>query len=235
MTTRVRAGGIAGNTVSNAMLKDDSVDSDILANTINITAGQIVYPGMPLQIQNTNFTDHLSYGSSDSTGAATGVTNGFSVIPSNIYVNVTAIRSNSKYFCMFDGNAGCSADSTALGDWIGGWGFVVDPAGGTSWTQFGSGTNTSNTNNVKFFSARADASGGGNDTWWSMQLCGNAMYTSTAAAGATLRFAIEYFHYDGVHHETMYINRRTTSGAQAGNSAYQGGLATSLTVWEIAT
>ena len=235
MTTRVRAGGIASNTVSNAMLKDDSVDSDILANAINITAGQIVYPGMPLQIQNTNFTTHLSYGSSDSTGVATGVTNGFSVIPSNIYVNVTAVRSNSKYFCMFDGNASTSADSTALGDWIGGWGFVVDPAGGTSWTQFGSGSNPSNLNNLKFFSARADAAGAGNDTWWSMQLCGNAMYTSTAAAGATLRFAIEYFHYDHAHHETLYINRRANSAAQSGNNAYQGGLATSLTVWEIAT
>lgn len=224
MTTKVRAGGIASNTVSSAML----------ANAINITAGQIVYPGMPLQIQNTNFTDHLSYGSSDSTGAATGLTNGFSVIPSNTYVNVTAIRSNSKYFCMFDGNASCSAE-TAVGDWIGAWGFVVDPAGGTSWTPLGSGTNTSNTNNVKFFASRADASGAGNDNWWSMQLCGNAMYTSTAAAGASLRFAIEYFHYDGAGHETMYINRRANSGGQAGNSPYQGGLATSLTVWEIAT
>jgi hypothetical protein len=234
MTTRVRAGGIASNTISNAMLKDDSVDSDILANAINITAGQIVYPGMPLQVQNTNFNTHLSYGSADGTGVATGVTGGFSVIPSNIYVNVTAVRSNSKYFCMFDGNSSTSADST-LGDWIGGFGFVVDPAGGTSWTQFASGTNTSNTNNIKFFSARADASGAGNDTWWSMQLCGNAMYTSTAAAGATLRFAIEYFHYDYTTHETLYINRRSTSSAQAGNASYQGGLATSLTVWEIAT
>ena len=34
MTTRVRAGGIASNTISNAMLKDDSVDSDIIANSI---------------------------------------------------------------------------------------------------------------------------------------------------------------------------------------------------------
>ena len=232
MTTRVRAGGIASNTVSNAMLKDDSVDSDILANAINITAGQIVYPGMPLQIQNTNFTDHLSYGSSDSTGAATGVTNGFSVIPSNIYVNVTAVRANSKYFCMFDGNMTSSTESS-IGDWIGGWGFVVDPAGGTSWTQFGSGTNTTATSNVKFFTSRADASGAGNDNYWSMQCNGNAMYTSTAAAGASLRFAIEYFHYDASNHETLYINRR--GGVETGVNVYRGGLASSLTVWEIAT
>ena len=39
MTTRVRAGGIASNTISNAMLKDDSVDSDILANDITIPSG----------------------------------------------------------------------------------------------------------------------------------------------------------------------------------------------------
>ena len=34
MTTKIRAGGIANNTISNAMLKDDSVDSDIIANSI---------------------------------------------------------------------------------------------------------------------------------------------------------------------------------------------------------
>ena len=60
------------------------------------------------------------------------------------------------------------------------------------------------------------------------------MFTSSAAAGATLRFAIEYFHYDNSNHQTMYINRRPNSGSNAGNEAFQGGLATTLTVWEIA-
>ena len=41
MTTRVRAGGIANNTISNAMLKDDSVDSDIIANSIMGNHNQI--------------------------------------------------------------------------------------------------------------------------------------------------------------------------------------------------
>ena len=41
MTTRVRAGGIASNTISNAMLKDDSVDSDVIANSIMGNHNQI--------------------------------------------------------------------------------------------------------------------------------------------------------------------------------------------------
>lgn len=41
MTTKVRAGGIASNTISNAMLKDDSVDSDIIANSIMSNHNQI--------------------------------------------------------------------------------------------------------------------------------------------------------------------------------------------------
>jgi len=44
MTTRVRAGGIANNTISNAMLKDDSVDSDILANTIDLSLKTLTLP-----------------------------------------------------------------------------------------------------------------------------------------------------------------------------------------------
>lgn len=54
MTTRVRAGGIASNTISNAMLKDDSVDSDVISN---ILLGQVTgplsnvgAPGTPIQI-----------------------------------------------------------------------------------------------------------------------------------------------------------------------------------------
>ena len=95
--------------------------------------------------------------------------------------------------------------------------------------------NSSNADNIKFFISRLSATGGGNDSYFSLALNGNAMFTSSAAAGATLRFAIEYFHYYHSGHQTMYINRRANSSANVGNSTFQGGLATTLTVWEIAT
>ena len=198
------------------------------------TAGSIIAPGMPLQVQSTNNNTHLSYSSSDSTGVATGISSGFSVVPSEFYVNITALKANSKYLCIFDGNVTVSNDTTA-GDGVNGFGFLVDPAGGTSWTQFASGLNSSNADNIKFFISRLSATGGGNDSYFSLALNGNAMYTSSAAAGATLRFAIEYFHYYHSGHQTMYINRRANSSAQSGDSTFQGGLATTLTVWEIAT
>ena len=210
------------------------------SNTINVAsghkisgaAGSIIATGSPIQVQSTNNNTHLSYGTGDGTGVATGITD-FSVVPSEFYVNITALRANSKYLCIFDGNVSASTNVT-LGDGINGFGFLVDPAGGTSWTQFASGLNSSNADNIKFFISRLSATGGGNDSYFSLALNGNAMYTSSAAAGATLRFAIEYFHYDNSNHQTMYINRRPNSGAQAGNSVFQGGLATTLTVWEIA-
>ena len=192
---------------------------------------QALPTGTVLQVKSTNFNNALTYGSSDSTGVATNVTNGFSVIPSQIYVNITATKANSKFLIQFDGNASSSND-TLYGDWIIGWGFVVDPAGGTSWTQIGHGTNTTNANNVKFFSSRADASGGGNDAWHAMQLAGSYLYSSTVSAGTTLRFAIEYFHYDNASHETLRINNR--SAGLAGNEVYTGGMATTLSVTEIA-
>ena len=195
-------------------------------------AGSIIATGSPIQVQSTNNNTHLSYGTGDGTGVATGIGN-FSVVPSEIFVNITALRANSKYLCIFDGNVSVSTDAT-LGDGINGFGFLVDPAGGTSWTQFGSGSNSSNADNVKFFATRLSPTGGGNDSYFSLALNGNAMFTSSAAAGATLRFAIEYFHYDNSNHQTMYINRRPNSGSNAGNEAFQGGLATTLTVWEIA-
>lgn len=187
--------------------------------------------GSMLQVVSVNFNDVLTYGSSDSSGAATGLVGGFSVIPSEIYVNITAKKANSKYLIHFDGNLAASNESV-YGDWIGGWGFVVDPAGGTSWTQIGHGTNTSNSNNVKFFVSRAGPTGTGNDAYHSLTASGNYLYASTASVGATLRFAIEYFHYDGSGHETLRINNR--SGGAAGNYPYNGQLATTLSVTEIA-
>ena len=65
------------------------------------TAGSIIAPGMPLQVQSTNNNTHLSYSSSDSTGVATGISSGFSVVPSEFYVNITALKANSKYLCIF--------------------------------------------------------------------------------------------------------------------------------------
>ena len=198
------------------------------------TAGSIIAPGMPLQVQSTNNNTHLSYGSSDSTGVATGISSGFTVVPSEFYVNITALKANSKYLCIFDGNVSVSNNS-ATGDGVNGFGFLVDPAGGTSWTQFASGSNTTNTDNIKYFISRLSPTGGGNDSYFSLALNGNAMFTSSAAAGATLRFAIEYFHYYHAGHQTMYINRRANSSSLSGDSTFQGGLATTLTVWEIAT
>ena len=198
------------------------------------TAGSIIAPGMPLQVQSTNNNTHLSYSSSDSTGVATGISSGFTVVPSEFYVNITALKANSKYLCIFDGNVSVSNNTTA-GDGVNGFGFLVDPAGGTSWTQFASGLNSTNADNIKFFISRLSPTGGGNDSYFSLALNGNAMFTSSAAAGATLRFAIEYFHYYHAGHQTMYINRRANSSSLSGDSTFQGGLATTLTVWEIAT
>ena len=198
------------------------------------TAGSIIAPGMPLQVQSTNNNTHLSYSSSDSTGVATGLSSGFTVVPSEFYVNITALKANSKYLCIFDGNVSVSNNTTA-GDGVNGFGFLVDPAGGTSWTQFASGLNSTNADNIKFFISRLSPTGGGNDSYFSLALNGNAMFTSSAAAGATLRFAIEYFHYYHAGHQTMYINRRANSSSLSGDSTFQGGLATTLTVWEIAT
>jgi hypothetical protein len=219
--------------MSNARILADLMGTNTTVPSSKLSLVSTDMPtGTTLQTVSTNFTDILSISSSDSTGVATGVTNGFSFVPSQSYVNITAKKSNSKYLIQFDGNASASTE-TSYGDWIVAWGFIVDPAGGTSWTQIGSGTNVSNSNNVKFYASRADASGGGNDGWHSMQLCGNYLYTSTVSAGTTLRFAIEYFHYDASAHETMYINRRT-SDSGGGNAAYQGGMATTISVQEIA-
>lgn len=215
----IGANQIASNAVTNSKLASGAV-----------TAGDLP-SGSVLQVVSVNFDDALTYGSSDSSGAATGLVGGFSVIPSEIYVNITAKKANSKYLIQFDGNLSASNDST-YGDWIGGWGFVVDPAGGTSWTQIGHGTNATNSNNVKFFSSRAGPTGTGNDAYHSMQLSGNYLYTSSASLGATLRFAIEYFHYDNAGHETLRINNR--SSPASGNQTYEGNMATTLSVTEIA-
>ena len=113
--------------------------ADLMGTSTTVPSSKLP-TGTALQTVSTNFNDIISIGSSDSTGVATGLTGGFSFMPDESYVNITAKKANSKYLVQFDGNASASNDTT-YGDWIGGWGFVVDPAGGTSWTQIGSGTN----------------------------------------------------------------------------------------------
>jgi hypothetical protein len=190
--------------------------------------------GHVLQVVSNTFNNRLSYGTSDSSGAATGVVNGFSIIPSQCHTDITAKGANSKYLVMFDGNIGTTADGTnGTGDWIGGIGLVVDPAGGTSWTQIGSGTNTTNTNNIKFFHTRGSATATGDDPFHHLQMSHNTMYTSSVSAGTVLRFGAEYFHYDvDALHANLIINRTSNNGD--GNSSYQGGNSTTITVMEIA-
>ena len=88
MTTRVRAGGIASNTISNAMLKDDSVDSDILANTIVLADAQIAMPGMPIQYSKAHFQTGEGT-SSTSFQDVTGGSLAFACKKSNSLVKIT--------------------------------------------------------------------------------------------------------------------------------------------------
>ena len=193
----------------------------------NVGAGNV------LQVVSNTFNDRLSYGTSDSTGVATGVTNGFTIVPSQSHIDITAKGANSKYLVMFDGNIGTTADGTnGTGDWIGGIGLLVDPAGGTSWTQIGSGENTTNANNIKFFHSRGNTTATGNDSFHHLQMSHNTLYTSSVSAGTTLRFGAEYFHYDTAVHDALVINR--TPNDSQGNSVYQGGNSTTITVMEIA-
>lgn len=211
---------------------DSSTQNVTALNASNISAGTLGKARLPtgsvLQVISNNWNTHLSYNNGDGTGQSGA---GFSVIPSNGYVNITAIGSNSKFLVVFDGNLTASAD-TNQADWIGGYGLVVDPAGGTSWTRVGSGTGSGT--NVKFFSSRAQPNQGtpGGDAFWAMPANLNLLYSSSATTGATLRFAIEYFHYDNGGHDILYINRRGSTGLST--DSYTGNLATTLTVMEIA-
>jgi len=187
-----------------------------------------------IQVKSTNFNTELAYGTADGTGQS--LTSGFSVIPSESYVNITSIGTNSKFLVIFSGNISASND-TVYGDGISGFGIVVDPAGGTSWSRIGSGGNTTYPNNVKFFFSRLDAGATGNDSYHKMPLSGNFLYSSSVASGTTMRFAIEYFHYDNSNHNTLYVNRSsnsyTTASPPNSSIAFAGSNATSITVMEI--
>jgi hypothetical protein len=196
--------------------------------------------GMPsgsiIQVQSTNFNTLLSYTAAAGGGQTLG--GGFSVIPTNTFVNITTSVANSKLMISFDGNmAPYSASSPNYSDWIGGWGFVADPAGGTTWTRIGSGQNTSDPTNIKFFSSRATTyqGVGGSDAYWAMSCSGTYLYSPSVAAGTTVRLAIEYFTYAGASHGTLLINLNGANSGSlpSGGNSFQGGFATTLTVMEI--
>ena len=200
---------------------------DIWQNTQGVNYGTV------LQVVSTNFSTQLSYGSGDGSGQS--LTGTFSIIPTATYVNITSKLPNSKFLIIGNGNLSASTDAN-LGDWIGGYGIVVDPAGGTSWTRIGSGLQggSSTPNNKKFFLSRVGAYTGGNDGYYSMPMSINYMYSSSVGAGTTLRFAIEYFHYYNGNHTTLYINR-TSANNTTEVYAYTGGLSTTFTVMEVAS
>lgn len=196
--------------------------------------------GMPagsvIQVQSVNWNTVLNYSASDGTGQT--LTTGWSVIPTNNFVNLTTKVANSKLMLTIDGNM-APGNGNNYSDWIGGWGFVVDPAGGTNWTRVGSGQNSANTTNVKFFSSRAGTyqTNPGTDPYWIMPVCGNYLYSPSVAAGTTVRAAIEYFHYrNATTHANLLINNNySNSGSvNTGNETYHGAFATTLTVMEIA-
>ena len=198
--------------------------------------GAGVPAGCMLNIESAWFNNQLSYNTADGTGFSSVngspiSSAGFSVVPSLTYVTLTAKQSNSRYYLNFTGNISTSTESN-LGDWIGGFGFLVDTNGGTSWQHVGAGVNVNQPSNVKYFLSRASATGGGNDSYYSMQLAGSFLYTSNVTSGNNIRFAIEYFHYDNGYHEYLYINRTHVNPQSI--QPYSGGLATTFTVMEIA-
>lgn len=100
MTTRVRAGGIAGDTittsmmqndiVTNAKMADDAVDSDVLANTITLSAGQLILPGSVIQYKKTHF--NTNEGTTSTTFSdITGATQTFACHRANSLVKVSLI------------------------------------------------------------------------------------------------------------------------------------------------
>lgn len=100
MTTRVRAGGIAGDTITTSMMQNnivtnakmaaDSVDSDVLANTITLSAGQLILPGSVIQYKKTHF--NTQEGTTSTTFSdITGATQAFACHRANSLVKVSLI------------------------------------------------------------------------------------------------------------------------------------------------
>ena len=231
-------GSIAGLSVGG--LGAGVVNTATLADGAATQAKRTFASGEVIQTISNTFNTEYSFGTGDGSGQATNLSHGFSVIPSATYVNVTAKGNNSKYLVLFQGNVATEGGSgSGQSDGINGFGFVWDPAGGTSFTGISGSANNTNSTNTKFFQGRASTypQSGASDTYWKMILSGSTVYTSSKAAGSSLRFAIEYFHYDNAAHPTMYINRAESSNqtaAGAGNNAYSSGNASNVTVMEIA-
>ena len=210
-----------------------AVGSD-LQLTLPTTAGtldRLERPGNILQVVSTNWNDKKVYATSDGSGQSLGA--GFSVIPSEGYVNITATAANSNYYVVWNTNA--SATGTEQTDWIGGAGLVVDPAGATSWARIGSGQNSSTSSNVKFFLSRSvpNPSPGASDSFWATQFQGSYLYTSNVSSGTSLRFAVEYFHYDSSTHPELLINHNPQNNETS--AVYGGGAASTITVMEVAS
>jgi hypothetical protein len=145
------------------------------------------------------------------------------------YTNVVAKGTNSSYVLMFDGNY-TAEGGTNEGDSILGFGFAVDPAGGTTWTDFGGGTNTGYETNRKFFSSRLDNTGSNSfDGFYLNSFNGQGKYTSSVAAGVTLRFGIRYFGYG-----TFNYTINTNISGPSGSAKYYGNSATAITILEVA-
>ena len=176
--------------------------------------------GTVLQVKNKYITDTHTTSTAD-------------FVWDDTYLDVIAKANNSKYLVIFSGN-GTPDNGANEGDGIEGFGFAVDPAGGTSWTYFGGGTNTTNTTNTKFFTTRFDQSGGSinRDAYYHVLFSGIGEYTSSVNAGTTLRFGIRYFHYSSGNHPDIKINE---NGDPSGTDPYSGNLATSYSVFEIKT
>jgi hypothetical protein len=220
--------------IDTAGLAADAVDNTIVDLADNYTySGSVAVPGHVVQVVSNNLQTPLAYSAANGSGQAS-VTNGWTVIPSELHTDITAKLANSKFFVQFDGNMSAGGGNL-YGDWIGGFGLLVDPAGGTSWTIIGSGDNGAATTNRKFFISRASADGAGNDSYPQISLNASYLYNSSVSAGATLRFAVEYFHYyHATYHPTLYINRSQSATNSGSSNAYQGASATTLTVMEIA-
>lgn len=201
---------------------DIEITGTIGSGTFNGTIGDsATFPaGTVLQVKNKYVTDTHTSNSSD-------------FVWDDTYLDVTAKADNSKYLVIFSGN-GTPDGGTNEGDSIEGFGFAVDPAGGTSWTYFGGGTNTTHTTNTKFFLTRFDQSGSSlnRDVYYHNLFSGIGEYTSSVNAGTTLRFAIRYFHY---YHATLHPNITINSSFATGSESYHGNLATSYSVFEIKT
>ena len=231
--------GLNNGSLSANVLTDSTVTTAKLANGAATQAKRTYAAGEIIQTISNTFNNEYTFANGDGSGQATNLNGGFSVIPSATYVNVTAKGTNSKYLVIFQGNVSTERGTgSSQSDGINGFGFVWDPAGGTSFTGISGSANNANSTNTKFFQGRANtAAGAGGDSYWKMILSGSTVYASSKAAGSSLRFAIEYFHYDNVAHPTMYINRAESSNqtaAGADNAAYSSGNASNVTVMEIA-